>query len=556
MKKLFLSLCVYFVFVNFSTSRAQAPTRLEGYNSKDPYSVLYAWYNPTAEWKAWFEKTNKGILATPAPKGCSATHKKYVHKIVFSSEPIIYGKEDESKFTNTFEYAQPIYAMAYFSKPIKDLDPAKWRHLNLVRRSLPDGEPTENDKGWFDYDNWDEAQTYLSFPVVKSTSDPAKYIFAFDQTTKFEWFFSANERSQVLASLYDDEAFGVLNVDSRVGGYSSTNLYSMRRAWYNPSENDRAWFFEFNNKSLAESAPEGSSAMHKKYLHRIVYSKEPIIYGQEDESKFTRNFKFGDNIYAMAYLSKTVRELDAGNKLDFVKILSRVFPSGDEKKGYASEKLTLYDVATESKEKTYLSFYIMKPSSDGNNYYYSTAVCNYFAKLGTYDNLQLFSSVYNDNATGTFNYNITGTTENDFIALKKAFAKAAEPAEKLKADAALNSKEMPKEWTEQSAPLGGGITLEQIKSGYLAAHPGSTVVKIVVHPAPQPLWSVNTNALGIPVSQYNNQEMYVFCKDASGCWMGSVDFYKDYLGGGTYGKPYLVAKSVYGTDYLPCSKMK
>jgi hypothetical protein len=56
-----------------------------------------------------------------------------------------------------------------------------------------------------------------------------------------------------------------------------------------------------------------TSEFHKNNTGKIFFSKTPIVVGKEDPSQFTTKFSATDNIYAIAYLDGTIKQLGGWN---------------------------------------------------------------------------------------------------------------------------------------------------------------------------------------------------------------------------------------------------
>lgn len=338
--------------------------------------------------------------------------------------------------------------------------------------------------------------------------------------------------------------------------YTSKDKFTLFQKWfeeagsYNNLESNRDYY----EKKFSKSAPEGSSAMHKKYNHQIVFSKEPIIYGKEDESKFTTNFKFGDNIYAMAYFSYPIKEFANADNYTKMSLINRKFPDGTVSRGDEARQ-DLSALMAASQNKAYLSFYLMKPTTDTATFNYSSSMCDYFSKVYFRQNTQFFASVLKNEAFGVFNYDLSGTTDQTYKDMSKVFYKAGEAAANKKAEDELNNIPIPKEWTAKSYPVTGGLTEASIKASYLTIEPKAKCVKLYAAGG-SASWVVDKNEIGIPVSQHYTQLIVLFLKQDNYCWQTEAVLMKDYLGGGKYSKLYIKFSGSYAFDKLPCSKMK
>jgi len=96
-------------------------------------------------------------------------HQKYMDKIVFSKKPIIYGKENEADFTNSFTGQDKIYGMVYLKKDIKTLNDGKDMDYIFFKMYI-DG----NESNWQPRKNLtavDQTMKYWQFEIIP---DPAE----------------------------------------------------------------------------------------------------------------------------------------------------------------------------------------------------------------------------------------------------------------------------------------------------------------------------------------------------------------------------------------------
>jgi len=95
----------------------------------------------------------------------------------------------------------------------------------------------------------------------------------------------------------------------------------------------KQWNVEVESK-IAKVSSELSfeSEMHRKYLGKMVFSTNPLIIGQEQESDITTTFKSGDYIYATIYLGTNARILTDSYALNNceVKVNNYLVAPGDE----------------------------------------------------------------------------------------------------------------------------------------------------------------------------------------------------------------------------------
>ena len=122
-----------------------------------------------------------------------------------------------------------------------------------------------------------------------------------------------------------------------------------------------------------------------------------------------------------------------------------------------------------------------------------------------------------------------------------------------KRQAAIEAKPMPPEWSAKSHALVGGITIEEVKRGFLDGCSGCQIKKIYVAPPGAGIWSVAMNAFGIPIKKYLNQEIIVFFKNGEKCEVSNIFFERKYEGNGRYGP---IVQSSDSQEPLPCAKMK
>lgn len=100
-----------------------------------------------------------------------------------------------------------------------------------------------------------------------------------------------------------------------------------------------------------------TSAIHKKNVGKIVFSKSPIVIKAEKEDGFTSNFTGNDYIYAMAYLKGPLEAL-AYNWECTVKI----YVDGDEKKSRS------FTASEQAKKQTWLDFEIVPDAATSTQY--------------------------------------------------------------------------------------------------------------------------------------------------------------------------------------------
>ena len=66
-----------------------------------------------------------------------------------------------------------------------------------------------------------------------------------------------------------------------------------------------------NLTTLAFADQGMTSATHKKYVGKIVWSNQPVDFKKENESSFTEEFSSGDSIYGRMYFAKAINNNDA-----------------------------------------------------------------------------------------------------------------------------------------------------------------------------------------------------------------------------------------------------
>lgn len=96
-------------------------------------------------------------------------HKKNVGKILFSTRPIIPGKEDPSQFVTTVSGTDKVYAIAYFNGKIKDLGEVISYKINI------DGNSNQTEQ--FNPNESDLEHSYYSVEVIP---DPKVAVHQFD----------------------------------------------------------------------------------------------------------------------------------------------------------------------------------------------------------------------------------------------------------------------------------------------------------------------------------------------------------------------------------------
>lgn len=342
-----------------------------------------------------------------------------------------------------------------------------------------------------------------------------------------------------------------------VRGLNSEDTWAWFCNWSYQEVRDNSYKKIFEKRSAAP-APEGSSAMHKKYVHKVVFSKEPIIYGKEQESKFTTEFKYGDNIYAMAYYSMPVKRLG-----QYMMLRSRLYPGGTVQK---------YDVRMGDKYKSnhfagldemadtlaYKAFPVVKAPVNGSDWRFVQGMYDYFETvLGLTESSQpqefFIAMLDNNEAFGRFTYDLSGAKTGDFAALKPKLEKAGKIHDEKEKETAIYNKPMPSEWAAKSNTPGPGLTIAQLKAEYQNEKPDAVIVKVHITGKQAPRWNIAKNSLGVPRYKYLSEKVIFFYKIDGMCRMQETTVKRDYEGGGVYGDIYLGS---FDPESLPCHKMK
>jgi hypothetical protein len=87
------------------------------------------------------EKGIKGDISKGQSKiATGPMHLKYINQIVFSSKPIVLGKENEADFKTTFSANEKIYAAAYFRNGIKDFSGGVRENQEMFAEVSADGQ--------------------------------------------------------------------------------------------------------------------------------------------------------------------------------------------------------------------------------------------------------------------------------------------------------------------------------------------------------------------------------------------------------------------------------
>lgn len=274
-----------------------------------------------------------------------------------------------------------------------------------------------------------------------------------------------------------------------------------------------------------------TSEFHKKNIGKVLFSDKPIVIGKEDPAQFKTSFKPSENIYAVAYLNGTIKDLSGLNynsgsyhvNIDGIKKSQISFGhnKGDELMSYY-----LIEIIPDPS----LAFHAIDPAEFGN----------------------LLSSLSPRKHTMTIGFG----TEYDVLAENTITLEYEDyDGAKIKANNDLAAKNAQDNWARNlklpdyfnantkvfSDP---DMSADKIKAMIMAYPQFKNNVKELIRfkvtdKWDNTEWQIYTNSLGIPTHKATECFIGIVYKAADGwCYYcEGIYFIRDYAGAGTYTKP-------------------
>ncbi len=259
-----------------------------------------------------------------------------------------------------------------------------------------------------------------------------------------------------------------------------------------------------------------TSDFHKENAGKILFSKQPIIPGEEDPNQFTTDFTVRDNIYAMAYKdqkitgggSKYLLQIDGGN---YEHIMFKHNEEDEGKTVYPIEIIPKVDKAIHGID--------------------AKQFARVFSRLSPRNHS---IKIEFEGTVGTFNINLAGMDAEKLKA-------NAETATKNAQDNYAKNRRLPKEYKQQSQKfsdqeLSHANMKSILKKKWLNC---DHIMKLIVlGDGTADDWLIYKNEVDIPTYKLTYPGIIALYKGKDGwCYtVKKIGFKRDYLGGGKYSK--------------------
>jgi len=268
---------------------------------------------------------------------------------------------------------------------------------------------------------------------------------------------------------------------------------------------------------------------HKNNACKIVFSKQPIVIGQENPANFTNSFTANDKIYAMVYLPATIKEVSEGSPAMYY----IVWDGDPDGRSYTNIQFG----HNEQDYDNAFNYIDVVPAPDkafhANE---ATLFADMFGKLSPRKHTFHIEYItnYKTICAGDFEIDLTGWD------VEKMNANAALACSKAQDNWARNV-QLPKVFSEKSVKFTDPeLSDANLKAVFMKATPNCTqIVKMVVaSDASTGDWTIVKNDLDIPVVKRSNNYIGMVYKANDGWCYYMVPLYykKDYAGAGTYEK--------------------
>jgi hypothetical protein len=269
-----------------------------------------------------------------------------------------------------------------------------------------------------------------------------------------------------------------------------------------------------------------TSDFHKENAGKILFSNKPIVVGGEDPAQFKTEFSASEKIYAVAYLSGTIKDLthDARKAIYQMDI-----DEGSSFKMFNFEH---------NAEDMALSFYPIEiiPSTDQAIH---GVDCIEFANI--------LSSVSPRPHNFNLKFGSDGTTiaegslKIDLTGMDGSKLKAdAEVAAKNASDNYARNTKLPKSFSDPVSKFSDPELSEANMKALLMKEWDNcaSIMKIGVYGTASEDWLIHKNNIDIPVSKETYREIKAIFKGKDGwCYfVEGISFQREYSGGGTYSK--------------------
>jgi hypothetical protein len=286
-----------------------------------------------------------------------------------------------------------------------------------------------------------------------------------------------------------------------------------------------------------KEAAVSKSAMHLKYMDKIMFSNKPIVVGQENEADFKTSFKPGEKIYAVAYLKAGIKDLSGSAKEDQT-IYATTWADGSGLFGqsfeYANDnrvgrKLTKAEVDQNMAVWTFELVADEKTATSPIPWYFADMIKNLSPRKHA---IQLLMGEWNKG--GSFEIDLDGIDLEKNVADAQAYSiKAAEMI--------ANNRTIPDEWKKYTKKSFNDPALNMGAMKSLLKQDYSDIVEVlrvvVLANTDYEEWTLEKSELDIPKFKYSPAVGVVYKSKDGKCYFMTADFRKIYEGGGRYTSP-------------------